>query len=227
MRQVLLAIMAVLNSCASCTHCCAGVLDTHERHTVNRLHKNYFPPSAADAVVEELHIQPLYHLSFEHSASNAARGKCLVALSLRNNGFIAASFPFLCLTNLGLDLLPAPGWVKDEPVMIRKMLRFSPDHFSGSTLEVGAAVHCCTVTLRYKSSFGGCLEFEAGSEHLLANFPNLNLSCAVGAGNYPSQRTWLQVPATALRNAIENAILPVGDASSNQTSNNAIQPELL
>jgi hypothetical protein len=173
---------------------------------MNQLGRNCFPSSPIDPLDEESQIQPFYQLSFERSVSHASRGQCLVELSLKNNGFIAASFPFLCLTNLGLRLLPAAGWVKDEPVMVRKMLRFFPRDLAESTLEAGASIHCCTIALPYKSSFGGCLEFEAGSEHLLSNFPNLNLTCAVGAGNYPSKRIVLQVPATALRNVIRDQV---------------------
>jgi hypothetical protein len=72
--------------------------------------------------------------------------------------------------------------------------------------------------LRYKFSFGGCLEFEAGSEYLLANFPNLNLTCAVGAGNYPSKRIVLQVPATALRNVIKDQVVLASDTRPDRTT---------
>jgi hypothetical protein len=158
---------------------------------------------ASERVNNDSQIQPMFQLRFERSTSNTGRGQCLVELSLRNCGIIAASFPFLCLTNLGLNVNPAPGWVKEDIALVRRMLRFSSGDMYHSILEPGAVAHCCTVTLRYKFSFGGCLEFESGSEYLLANFPNLNLMCAVGAGNYPSKRILIQVPATAIRRIIE------------------------
>ncbi len=137
------------------------------------------------------------------SPSSPGRGFCLVDVQLRNNGRIPANFPFLCLTVLGLNTVPAFGWAQEEITIIRKMQRFTP--FASVTLDAGALTQCCTIKLRYKSAFGGSLEFEPGSEHLLTNFPNLNLTCVVGAGNFPSRRTILQVPATAFRTLLKSA----------------------
>jgi hypothetical protein len=148
-------------------------------------------------------IQPQYNLRFERSPSSAARGFCLVDVQLRNSGRVPANFPFLCLTVLGLNTVPAFGWAQEEITIIRKMQRFTP--FASVTLDAGAMTQCCTIKLRYKSAFGGSLEFEPGSEHLLTNFPNLNLTCVVGAGNFPSRRTILQVPSTAFRTLLKSA----------------------
>lgn len=146
-------------------------------------------------------IQPTFQLRFDSLPSHPARGFCLVDIFLKNNGTIAASFPFFCLTALGLNAIPAPGWAQQEVTLVRKLTRFSA--LDRDTLDPGTEAHCCTISLRYKPNFGGSLEFEPGSEHLLANFPNLNLTCVTGAGNYPSKRMILQVPATALRAIIE------------------------
>jgi hypothetical protein len=152
--------------------------------------------------VQPEEIQPLYNLRFERAPSSPGRGFCLVDVQLRNNGKVPANFPFLCLTVLGLNTLPAFGWAQEEITIIRKMQRFTP--FASVTLDAGAMTQCCTIKLRYKSAFGGSLEFEPGSEHLLTNFPNLNLTCVVGAGNFPSRRTILQVPATAFRTLLKS-----------------------
>ena len=164
------------------------------------MNANYTP--ATNTTNDDSQIQPQFRLRFERSASHRARGHCLVDVLLKNNGAIAASFPFFCLTNLGLSVSPASGWEKREITSVRKLQRFSANEMDSSTLEPDAVAHCCTISLRYKFSFGGCLEFEPGSEYLLVNFPNLNLMCEVGAGNYPSKRVLLQVPATALRKII-------------------------
>jgi len=147
-------------------------------------------------------IQPQYSLRFERLPSSPGRGFCLVDVLLKNNGRIPANFPFLCLTVLGLNTVPAFGWAQEEITIIRKMQRFTP--FASVTLDARALAQCCTVKLRYKSAFGGSLEFEPGSEHLLTDFPNLNLTCVVGAGNFPSRRTLLQVPATAFRRLLKD-----------------------
>lgn len=160
----------------------------------------------ANANDQDSEIQPHFELRFERSHSHSARGQCLVDVFLKNNGDIAASFPFFCLTDLGLNVSPAPGWDKQEITSVRKIQRVTSCEMNSSTLESNAAAHCCTIILSYKSSFGGCLEFEPRREYLLANFPNLNLMCVVGAGNYPSKRILLQVPATALRKIIVEAV---------------------
>jgi hypothetical protein len=147
-------------------------------------------------------IQPQYSLRFERLPSSPGRGFCLVDVLLKNNGRIPANFPFLCLTVLGLNTVPAFGWAQEEITIIRKMQRFAP--FASVTLDAGALAQCCIIKLRYKSAFGGSLEFEPGSEHLLTDFPNLNLTCVVGAGNFPSRRTLLQVPATAFRRLLKD-----------------------
>lgn len=152
------------------------------------------------ATDDETEIKPQFLLRFEELLSHPGRGVCFVDVLLKNSGTIAASFPFFCLTALGLNISPAPGWTQQELTMVRKMQRFTAPALV--SLDPGVVAHCCTINLRYKSTFGGCLEFEAGSEHLLADFPNLNLTCVVGAGNYPSKRILLQVPATALRTII-------------------------
>lgn len=165
---------------------------------------------AAATADDDALILPRFELRFENLASHPGRGLVLVDLLLGNNGSIAASFPFLCLTALGLTVAPAPGWTQQDVTLVRKMQRFMPLH--DEILAPGAEVHCCTISLKYKSAFGGCLEFEPGSERLLADFPNLNLTCAVGAGNYPSRRIVLQVPAGALRKVIRE--LEEGAAAS-------------
>ena len=162
--------------------------------------------TTAETTGDEAQIQPKFRLRFESLPSHPGRGFCLVDVLLRNGGTIAASFPFFCLTALGLNVIPAPGWAQQDVTLVRKMQRFTP--LDTDTLNPGAEVHCCTISLRYKFAFGGCLEFELGSEHLLADFPNLNLTCGVGAGNYPSKRISLQVPAAALRAIIEKQVQP-------------------
>ena len=147
-------------------------------------------------------IQPQYNLRFERVAAGPGRGFCLVDVLLSNTGLIPANFPFFCLTVLGLNAAPAPGWAQQEITIVRKMQRYTP--VTSSTLDPGALAQCCTIKLRYKSAFGGSLEFEPRSEHLLTDFPNLNLTCVVGAGNFPSRRTLLQVPATAFRMLLKN-----------------------
>jgi hypothetical protein len=152
----------------------------------------------------DIQIQPQLQLRFERLLSHPRRGICLVDVLLRNNGNIAASYPFLCLTVFGLTVNPAQGWDQQEVTLVRKMRRFIP--VGPAKLDPGAVIHCCTINLRYRFSCGGFLEFETGSEHPLRALPNFNLMCIVGAGNYPSRRIPLQVTATSLKAIIEEHI---------------------
>ena len=70
-------------------------------------------------------IQPQYNLRFERVAAGPGRGFCLVDVLLRNNGLIPANFPFFCLTVLGLNAAPAPGWAQQEITIVRKMQRYT------------------------------------------------------------------------------------------------------
>ena len=96
-------------------------------------------PATAEATIDEQaeQIQPQYNLRFERMPSSPGRGFCLVDVLLRNNGRIPANFPFFCLTVLGLNTVPAPGWAQQEITIVRKMQRFTP--VTAVTLDVRRA----------------------------------------------------------------------------------------
>jgi hypothetical protein len=146
-------------------------------------------------------LAPRFKLRFERVKNSSGRGFCFVDISLQNNGAIGASFPFLCITELGLNITPANGWAQHHIKNVRKMLRFSP--FKNDTLESGTQVECCSIVLRGKFKDEGFLEYERGSEHPIAALPDLNLFCVVGAGNFPSKRVVLPIPSLAIKALIE------------------------
>lgn len=150
---------------------------------------------------DKIEISPSFKLRYQQLQSSSGRALCLVDILLKNNGAIAANYPFLCITSLGLNVVAATGWTQSDIKLIRKMKRFTP--LKNNTLESQTEAHCCTIALRYKFQSAKCLEFEPGSDHPLSELSNLNLVCAVGAGNYPSKRVLLQVPATAFKTIIE------------------------
>ena len=160
----------------------------------------------------ETGLKPCFKLRFEQLPNSSGRGFCLVDLLLMNNGSIDANFPFLCMTELGLNVTAASGWAQRDIKLVRKMKRFST--LSESMLRPNAEVHCCTIILKSNFHSDGCLEFEHGNRHPLGALPDLNLVCVVGAGNYPSSRLSLQVPATAIKEVVEQQDMQFPTAAS-------------
>ncbi|MFT3988698.1 PilZ domain-containing protein [Aestuariivirga sp.] len=151
---------------------------------------------------QSLHIHPDFRLGYEMHPLDSDRGDCLVEIHLTNNGEIGACHPFICLPSLGLHIVPAEGWDMREVTSVRRMLRIGQP--SSAVLEQGASVHCCTVKLPFSSSDGGVLEYEVGSRHPLETLPDLRLTCTAGAGNYPTGRLPLIVPADVISNYLRD-----------------------
>ena len=146
---------------------------------------------------DKFKIHPEFTISYEENKLFSGRGTMLVEISLRNKGEIEAHQPFLCLPQLGLKLIAAPGWDEQVVTSVRKMCRFGRP--VTSSLAPAAATHCCTMQLPFSSAGGGVLEYEAGNTHDLDNLPDLRLNCIAGAGNYPSERMPFFVPASEIR----------------------------
>jgi hypothetical protein len=148
-------------------------------------------------------IRPGFSLAFTPDPVQPAKGWCKIGVTIRNSGDIIAHQPFLCLPLLGLRMEPAEGWQAHDVTAVRKMRRFSRP--SLHDLAPGDGGHCCNILLPFVAEEGGILEYEAGRRHALRELPDLRLTCIVGAGNYPSDRVPLVVPATEIRRSIEDA----------------------
>ena len=150
---------------------------------------------------DKIQIRPLFKLRYECIRTSSGMGQCLVDIVLKNNGAIGASYPFICLTEFGLNVAPASGWVHRDIRQVRKMKRFT--FIGNDTFEPGAEIHCCTIILKCDFNKVRYIEFERGNKHSLEALPYLNLVCVIGAGNYPSARMLLQVPAAELKGIID------------------------
>ena len=151
--------------------------------------------------VAALHIHPDFRLGYETHPLASDRGDCLVEISLTNHGEFDAHHPFICLPLLGLRVVPADGWDMREVTSVRRMLRLGS--LRASVLEPGASVHCCTVKLPFTSVAGAELEYETGNRHPVAALPDLRLTCIAGAGNYPTGRLPLIVPAGGIQGFLQ------------------------
>jgi hypothetical protein len=162
-------------------------------------------------------IQPMTSFRFVPHPVDSTSGICEISITLLNKSTHIAHQPFFCLTDLGLQLRPAPDWTMDEVVSIRRMRRFAPVARQ-SRLEPGSEVLCCTISLLFSSIDGGFVEYEIGNWHRLEQLPDLRISCVVGAGNYPSERLPITVRAEALREFMRELIdrgeLPAAESAA-------------
>ena len=142
-------------------------------------------------------LQPSIAVAYERHAVDSRSGTFTVRISLFNRSPHVAHEPFLCLPVFGLQLTPAPGWTMQDVNSIRRLRRFGPERTE--QLPPRASVHCCNIALLFNAKDGGRVEFDAGSRHSLDSLPDLRLTCVAGAGNYPSERLPLVVPAATLK----------------------------
>lgn len=149
-------------------------------------------------------IQPEIALSYESHAIDSRSGAFSARISLCNRASHIAHQPFLCLPILGLQMSPANGWNMQDVSSIRRLRRFGQE--TGKLLEPGASIHSCTIALLFNASDGGKVEFEAGSWHSVKALPDLRVTCVAGAGNFPSERLPLVIPAAAIRTALTSLI---------------------
>jgi len=154
-------------------------------------------PTAHSASSESAQILSEISLSLINDPLISGRGTCLVHVQLCNRGKIDACQPFLCLPSLGLRLVAASGWQMQEVTLVRKMFRFG--QVGSAILVAGQSLCCCTIRLPFTTTNGGMLEFEAGNHHAFGALPDLRLTSIVGAGNYPTSRSPLVVPAASMR----------------------------
>jgi PilZ domain len=157
-------------------------------------------PGALPAISDNAQILAEMAVSLTGDSVSSDRGTCLVQIGLFNRGKIDAYQPFLCLPSLGLRLEAASGWQIQEVTLVRKMLRF--DHVGSAVLVAGQSLSCCTIGLPFTTAHGGMLEFEVGNPHALGSLPDLRLTTIIGAGNFPTYRSNLVVPAASIRNLI-------------------------
>lgn len=161
--------------------------------------------SRCPAQVRSDYLQPEISLSYERHAVDSNSGIFTAEVSLLNRARHTAHQPFVCLPILGLQLSPATGWSMRDVSSIRRLRRFGPDR--DELLAPQASVHCCNISLLFNAASGGRVEYETGNWHALNDLPDLRLTCVVGAGNYPSERLPLVVPADTIKSLISELIV--------------------
>ncbi len=160
--------------------------------TAVALRESVSPPQAQSEF-----LQPLMGLAYLRNPLSSLSGVFSVMLSIENRTAHVAHEPFLCLPLLGLELTAAEGWGSEEVSSVRRLRRFAPP--VGERLQPGASFHCCNILLAYDARDGGVIQYDFGTWHRVADLPDLKLTCVAGAGNFPSERLPLVMPAAALK----------------------------
>lgn len=155
------------------------------------------PESESPQQAASDHLQPVMGIAYQRTPLSSLTGVFTVTLSLHNLSGHVAHEPFLCLPLLGLELAAAPGLNSEEVSSVRRLRRFSA--VMGESLQPGAALHCCNILLAYDARDGGVIQYDFGTWHKVADLPDLKLTCVAGAGNFPSERLPIVVPATILK----------------------------
>ncbi len=161
--------------------------------------------AACEGGAQSSYLQPEVSLAFDRHPVDSNSGFFRVEVHLVNRAAHVAHLPFLCLPILGLDLSPADGWTMQDVSSIRRLRRFGQEQ--NQTLAQGQRVHCCNISLLFTAGQGGRFEYELGNWHPLARLPDLRLTCVAGAGNYPSERLPLVVPAVALKGFLAELVV--------------------
>jgi hypothetical protein len=174
--------------------------DTPDRVTVARPTTSTTTVDVGDQPDDERLLPIEYDLYFEPASDDSFRGRCVIAFSIRNDSDIPAIHPFFCLPDMGFQAKPAAGWITRNVVSIRRFVRFCS--IRELILAPRSRVGCCFVELGVSPKDGGQVRYSRNIEHPLAQLPKIQLSCQVGAGNFPSQRVQVSIPASHIAGVI-------------------------
>jgi hypothetical protein len=141
-----------------------------------------------------------YDLHFEVTSDEISCRRCVIALQIRNNSDIPAIHPYFCLPDLGFQARPAAGWTARHVTSIRRLIRFC--NIREFVLVPRTKVDCCLVELSFSPRQGGLIRYTKDIEHSLAQLPKIQFTCQVGAGNFPSQRLQISIPASHIAGVI-------------------------
>ena len=128
-----------------------------------------------------------------------------VTFSIANLSDVAASHAFVAFSMIGLRVKPLASWTKECIVLNtgRRMVRFAME--PGRDLGPGGAATPCALLLPVSMAGGGSVSVLPGQEVTFARLDDISLHYVIGAGNFPSCRTVLTVPADAVRQEIARA----------------------
>jgi len=159
----------------------------------------------------ELGTQQTYlRLSLETPAPAAFafalnEGYLSLPIVIENISQYPAQLPFLCVMDLGLNLVPQLGW---RPSKIasdgRRLVRFA--FTDANPLPPGGRLHAVSVVAKIVMNGGTAVSFNAGVPVALDALRDLRLFSVSGAANFPAVRSHLVVSADMIRSGLTQAI---------------------
>jgi hypothetical protein len=133
-------------------------------------------------------------------------GSVAIGIAMTNQSAYVAQFPFLCMTDLGLNVEPAPGWQVEKIISNgRRLLRFSSE--KKITLGFRDQTTACILDLKWRSQDGVLASIDAGDGFLPASSMQKLLCCMPGAANFPVERARLSIPLSLISAAVERSRL--------------------
>ena len=131
-------------------------------------------------------------------------GTIPVSLMIENTSHVPAQLPFLCVTDLGFNILPvAGGQMEKISAEARRLVRFQLP--PGAVLRTGEKISICTLTISWRSGDPPLVAFDLGAGLALDALRDLRMFCVTGAANFPSERTSVVLAAAEVSRAVTGA----------------------
>ena len=128
-------------------------------------------------------------------------GTLSVAFTVENFSHVPAQLPFLCLTDLGLNIRPVRnGRMEKLSSDGRRLVRFGLE--APAVLSTGGKTVLCMLTLSWRGRDPASVSFDRGAGHEVEALRDLRLFCITGAANFPPERSTLTISANRVRSAI-------------------------
>lgn len=155
-------------------------------------------------------LRSLLNISAEFPSAAGLPGPCeagtlSIDLTIENSSHVPAQLPFLCVTDLGLNIHPVrAGRMEKIAADGRRLVRFGFE--SHTVLKPGDKLAICQLICGWRGCDAPVVSFDLGSGHPLDSLRDLRILCVSGAANFPSERSYLVLPAASIRKAIESQL---------------------
>ena len=133
-------------------------------------------------------------------------GRLTLQLVMTNRSDHVAQLPFLCLTDLGLNIGAASGWRADKITSRgRRMVRVAA--IKSITLRPGESTPVGALEVKWRCQGGFVVSIDAGAGRLAADATGIRICCIAGAANFPMERLQLVIPTATIYRAVERGTL--------------------
>jgi hypothetical protein len=132
-------------------------------------------------------------------------GYLSLPIVIENVSQYPAQLPFLCLMDLGLNLIPQLGWRPDKIASDgRRLVRFA--FTDPQPLPPGGRLHAVNVVAKIVMNDGIVISFNGGVPVALEALRDLRMFSVTGAANFPAARGHVVVAADTIRQGLTQAM---------------------